>query len=270
MKNSFQSFYLDSPLVPGRVFDVFEPSPDIPVRDTALFCVHGGGWRAGSRTVYHKCMEILGEKGYFTATPDYRLDAPDAFAQLADVRESFDCFAGMLKEKGHPCRIAVCGSSAGAHLASLLAFALPGECGEDVSCLKHPEIRPAAAILQATPYDFLPNQWRFPSFWKTMTGIAGAPYEKDPERYERLSLKNYVRQDNVPVFFIEAELEHLFPSDLTLKIVRAHREMGIPSQWKVYERMEHGFLFGLERPKQREAFEDLCKFLEGTLETPLS
>ena len=106
-----------------------------------------------------------------------------------------------------------------------------------------------------------------PTFWNTMQGIAGAPYEKDPERYERLSLNNYIREDNPQIFFIEAELEHLFPSELTLELAKRQREMGINSQWKVYKRVEHGFLYELKRKAQLEAFEDLCAFLEDKLET---
>ena len=43
--------------------------------------------------------------------------------------------------------------------------------------------------------------------------------------------------------------------------------MGIKSQWKVYTRMEHGFLYELKRKGQIEAFEDICLFLEDRLDT---
>lgn len=267
MRRSYTSFYLDTPIITGRALDIFEPLPGTPVEETALFFVHGGGWRAGSRQSYHPIMEAFAQRGFITASTGYRLYAKNAFEQLSDIRESFDAFADFLMEKGRPVKIAVYGTSAGAHLASLLACALPGECGEDVSKLKHPEIRPSSALLQSTPYDFLPYDWRIPAFWSSMCGIAGVPYEKSPETYERLSLKNYIRSDNPPIFFMEAELEHLFPMDLTLKIAKEQRQMNIPSQWKVYSRMEHGFFFELTREGQKEAFEDMCNYLKGDFET---
>lgn len=267
MKNSFTTFYHDSPLVLGRSFDFFDVTPGTELRNRAIFFVHGGGWRGGSKVNYHTLMDAYSQKGYLTATTDYRLNAPNAFEQLKDIRQSFDCFVEILMQKKRPLDIAVHGTSAGAHLASLLCCALPGECGEDVSCLKHPEVRPSACFVQATPYDFLPYDWRIPAFWNSMQDIAGIPYAEDPAPYEKLSLKNYIRKDNPVFFFMEAELEHLFPVDLTLEIARKHREMGIPSQWKNYSRMEHGFFFDLARPKQREAFEDTCLFLEGKLQT---
>lgn len=264
MKHTFNSYYLDSPLVKGRVFDVFEPEEI--TKDVALFIVHGGGWRAGTRAHFHEIMEALNDRGYLTASTDYRLNAKDAFQQLKDVRDAYNRFVELLKEKNRPLKIAVYGESAGAHLASLLLFAAPGACGEEYDSTVE-WVKPAMGILQATPVDFLPWEGIMPQFWATMQNIAGAPYDQDPERYERLSLKNYVSKDNPQIFFVEAELEHLFMSKYTLEIVKQHREMGIESHWKVYSMVEHGFFYELKRKRQLEAFEDICLFLDGKLET---
>ena len=264
MNHKFQSYYLDKPLVKGRVFDIFEPEQI--TRDTAVFFVHGGGWHAGSRSFAHEFMEKLNDRGYLTASTDYRLNGVTAFDQLQDIREAYDRFVTFLKQKKRPLKIAVFGESAGSHLASLLLFAEPGECGE-VNHLENEWVKPHQGILHATPYDFLHWEGMMPQFWATIQGVAGAPYEKDPERFERLSLKNYVRKNNPQTFFIEAELEHLFPSEYTLEIAKRHRAMGIQSHWKVYHRVEHGFFYELKRKAQLEAFEDFCLFLEDKLQT---
>ena len=128
---AFQSYFLDKPLVKGRIFDVFEPAAGVPVKDVAIFFVHGGGWRAGSRTGFYEIMEAFGKLGYITCTTDYRLNV-NGFEQLSDIREAYDCFVDILKKRNHSCRIAGHGSSAGAHLASLLCCAKPGECGENI------------------------------------------------------------------------------------------------------------------------------------------
>lgn len=269
MRNSFQSFYLDSPLVKGRIFDVFEPAEGVPVQDVAIFFVHGGGWRSGARSGFHEIMEAFGERGFITATTDYRLSGVNCFEQLSDIREAYDCFVKLLKERNHSCRIAVHGSSAGAHLASLMCCAKPGECGEDISELKYPEVRPEMAFLQATPHDFKHWEGMMPQFWAQMQGAAGAAYDAEPEVFERLSLNNYIKPDNPRMFFMEAELEHLFPSELTLEIARQHRAMNINSQWKVYTRVEHGFFYELKRKMQLEAFEDICKFIDNKLVTDI-
>ena len=266
----FTSYYLDDPIQKERVFDVFEPAEGAPERDIAVFLVHGGGWRAGTRVGHHVKMEELSRRGYICASTDYRLGSATAFEQLSDIREAYDKFVEILKERGiaNP-RLAVYGGSAGAHLATLMCFAKPGELGEDISKLKYPEVRPEKIAVQATPYDFLPYEGIMPQFWNLMQSVAGAPYDKEPERYERLSLKNLIRQDNPEIFYIEAEYEHLFDPRLNLKIARKHRELGIKSHWKMYDRVEHGFTYDFSREMAKLAFENLCSFLENKLETEL-
>ena len=267
MRNRYFSYYLDKPIVKGRVFDVFEPEEC--TRDIAVFFVHGGGWRYGSRADLHLFMEILADMGYYVASADYRLNAKDAFAQIADVREAYDTFVTILKERGiaEP-RIAIVGGSAGAHLAAMVAYAAPGECSEECH-LVNEWIAPELAILQATPIDFCPYEAIMNSTKDMLEGIAGAKYDDKPELFELLSPKNYIRESNPPTFFVEAEREHLFPPEETLAVCRKHREMGIPSQWRVYEAMEHGFLFELRRKGQKAAFADMCAFLERKLDTEI-
>ena len=43
--------------------------------------------------------------------------------------------------------------------------------------------------------------------------------------------------------------------------------MGIQTHWKVYHLMEHGFFYELRRKGQKDAFRDICLFLEDRLET---
>lgn len=260
----YSSYYLDVPLQEGRVFDLFEPASI--TLDTAVFFVHGGGWIGGSRTIFHKIMEAMNNRGYLCASTDYRLKGVSAFEQLQDIREAYDAFVTLLKQKKRPLKIAVYGSSAGSHLASLLVCADPGECGENCR-LSNKWVKPAYGILHATLHDFLPREWMMPQVWSGMQRAAGAPYELDPDRYEKLSLKNFIRKTNPPLFFIEAEYEHLFPSKYTLEFVKKHRKWKIMSHWKVYSGMEHGFFYELVRKAQLEAFEDICAFLEGKLKT---
>ena len=128
MNHLFQSYYLDRPLVKGRIFDVFEPEEI--TKDTAVFFVHGGGWHGGSRSFCHEFMQELNNRGWLAASTDYRLSGVTAFDQLQDIREAYDRFVSLLKRKQRPLKIAVYGESAGSHLASLLLYAEPGECGE--------------------------------------------------------------------------------------------------------------------------------------------
>lgn len=268
MGRKFCSYYLDSPIVTGRCFDVFEPEKI--TRDTAVFFIHGGGWIAGSRTTYHKIMQFLNARGWLCASTDYRLastvryrsgDGITAIDQLKDIREAYDKFVSILKERALPLKIAVFGSSAGAHLTSLLATADPGECGEKVE-LVNPWVKPVKAILQATPTGMEPWEDIFPQGWEMMQGNAcGWRYEENPEIFRKLSMTTYLRSDNPPCFFIEAGNEHIFPPQRNLEVVDKQRQMGIASFWKLYPSAEHGFVYDVKTRIQQEALSDMMRFL---------
>lgn len=259
--SEFRSFYLDDPLQTGRVFDLFTAAPDVPEQQVAVFFIHGGGWRNGSRQKFHSIMEAFGKRGFITASTDYRLYARDAFEQLSDVRAAYSSFATWIRNSGRQVKIAVFGESAGAHLASLLVCAAPGACGEK-NDFSDPWVKPVMGILQATPVDFLPWDGMMPQTWSMMQNIAGVPYDQAPEVYGRLSLKNYISPANPPLFFMEAELENMFLSEHTAKVAELHRQWGINTRWKCYEKMEHGFFYELKRRAQLEAFEDICTILQ--------
>ncbi|MFA6929021.1 MAG: alpha/beta hydrolase [Lentisphaeria bacterium] len=262
----YQSYYLDFPLQSGRVLDLFKPEQ---IReDTAVFFVHGGGWQAGSRSNFHPLMEKLNQQGFLCASTDYRLVAPSLpgnpcitiLDQLSDIRQAYDAFCCIMKELDRPLNIAVFGSSAGAHLASLLLCTDPGECGEVCKQETHWS-KPVCGLLQSTPATFTPWPNIFPHIWSSMQQAAGCTYDANPELFQRLSLNQYIRPDNPPLFFLEAENEHMFPARMNQKIVDMHRNMNIPSKLKIYPDAEHGFLYAASRPVQIEALNDLIEFV---------
>ncbi len=253
----FESYYLDDPIVPGRVFDLF--APEKATRPIALFFVHGGGWRAGSRTGFHEIMQGFNREGFICAAADYRLDV-DAFRQLQDIREAYMAFADWLRQRRRPARIAVHGSSAGAHLAGLLLLAPPGAAGEPWNPARQ-WLKPEAGMLQATPVEFAPWPDIFPPIAVEMARAAGKSYAEAPERYRQLSLSSYLSPDNPPLLFLEAENEHMFPSRMVTDFLHRQQALGVPSEQKFYTMAEHGFFYALTRRQQLEAFRDMLDFL---------
>ncbi|MDA1250566.1 MAG: alpha/beta hydrolase fold domain-containing protein [Planctomycetota bacterium] len=59
-------------------FDIALPSGEGQMRPTVL-CIHGGGWRAGSRASYHEQVKSLAKLGYVAATVEYRLTSVQQF-----------------------------------------------------------------------------------------------------------------------------------------------------------------------------------------------
>ena len=261
MKFELQTIYLDEPIVQGRALDIFYPAEI--TRKSAIFFVHGGGWHAGNRTDYHPIMEELCGRGFVCATTDYRLARPGITPvdQITDIRLAYEKFVIELEKRGIPTRIAVFGTSAGAHLASLLLCAEPGEVGEE-NQLTRSWVKPECGLLQATPAQYRPWIGAFPHIYNTMERVAGAAYEENPDIYERLSLDRYIRPGNPRLFFMEAQYEHDFPSKMNYALVEKHWKYKINSWFKVYADAEHGFFYATTRTCQREAFEDFIRFTE--------
>ncbi len=260
-KYTFQSIYFDHPIVKGRVLDIFEPLDGTVKKDSTLFIVHGGGWRGGSRDKFHEIMGVLAARGYTVCSTDYRLNAKDAFEQIKDIREGYMIFVDYLRSQNRPVKIFVYGESAGSHLASMLVCS-------DLEMVEN-WVKPAGGIFHATPCSFVPWEGMMDGAGSMMRSIAGVDYQSHPEVYEKLSLTNHISADDPQIFFIEAELEHMFFPEYTLREAHRLRQFGVPVYWKMYRNMEHGFLYTLNRAGQREALEDIVLFMEGKLDIPL-
>ncbi|MEI3005134.1 MAG: hypothetical protein V8T87_11025 [Victivallales bacterium] len=216
--------------------------------------------------------KVPNELGYICASTDYRLPGPvrfsdspgvTAFDQLQDIRESYDRFVSLLKTMGRPLKIAVFGTSAGAHLASLLLCAAPGECGEHCE-LRNEWVKPSCRFLQSMPVVFEPWQDIFPQIWHAMQFFAaGCMYETNPKRFQAFSLAQIYSQGQSAAAVSGSGKRAHVPLVHTLELVREHNSLGIPSQWKVYKNAEHGFLYSLERPVQRKVFDDIQRFIAG-------
>jgi acetyl esterase/lipase len=89
-----------------------------------LVFLHGGSWRTGDRSLYKALGNRLARAGIGAAIPSYRLMPQNPHpAQIEDVAAAFAWVVRNIAEHGgDPSRIYLCGHSAGAHLAALLAL----------------------------------------------------------------------------------------------------------------------------------------------------
>ena len=88
----------------------------------AVICIHGGGFRAGSREGYNKLCLTLAQNGYVAATISYRLAPKFQFpAAVHDTKAAVRWLrANAVKFNVDPARIGVTGGSAGGHLVQFL------------------------------------------------------------------------------------------------------------------------------------------------------
>lgn len=88
----------------------------------AVICIHGGGFRAGTRDGYDQLCVRLAERGYVAATISYRLAPKHRFpAAVHDTKAAVRWLRAHAAEyRVDPERIGVTGGSAGGHLAQFL------------------------------------------------------------------------------------------------------------------------------------------------------
>lgn len=88
----------------------------------AVLCIHGGGFRAGTRDGYDGLIKQLAARGYVAVTVSYRLAPKYPFpAAIHDVKAAVRWLrANAAKYHLNPERIGVTGGSAGGHLALYL------------------------------------------------------------------------------------------------------------------------------------------------------
>ena len=112
----------------------------------AIICIHGGGFRAGTREGYDKLCLTLASQGYVAITVTYRLAPKYQFpAAVQDCKTAVRWLrANAAKYHVDPKRIGVTGGSAGGHLAQFLGVTMGVKAFEgegysdqssDVSCV---------------------------------------------------------------------------------------------------------------------------------------
>jgi len=109
----------------ATVLDVVRSDETPAAAAPAVFYVHGGSWRGGSRVTEAGVVERLARAGYLGVNVDYRLVPDGVFPAAVD-----DVFCAFAYVQAHtddlgidPARIAVMGYSAGGHLIGMVSTA---------------------------------------------------------------------------------------------------------------------------------------------------
>jgi acetyl esterase/lipase len=132
--------------------DVFAPQAATGTAPVLVF-FHGGGWHVGEKSEYEFAGRAFAAQGFITVVPNYRL-TPEA--KFPDFLE--DCAtavkwvqANIAKYGGDPRRIVLCGHSAGAYNAVMLALdtRYAKQSGFDLTSIK-------GVVGLSGAYDFLP------------------------------------------------------------------------------------------------------------------
>jgi acetyl esterase/lipase len=174
--------------------DIVLPASTAPT--PIVICIHGGGWKGGSRSTYRFLGPLLAERGFAAFSIDYRLVRGDQNrypAAVDDVRAAVAYVRDHAAELNvDPKRVVLMGDSAGAHLAALVGLTL------------QPAV--AAVIGVFGVYD-LAAQWQSDLLSRPSDNIAqlflGAALMENRKRYFEASPLSYVESGKGgPAFFL--------------------------------------------------------------------
>jgi acetyl esterase/lipase len=137
---------------PRQALDLYVPEGLAAPAPVLLF-FYGGSWQSGSKATYRAFGQAFASQGIVTAVADYRLYPRVKYpAFVEDGARAFRFLHDRVAQHGgDPARIVLCGHSAGAYIATMLAL---NPLYLDALDASPAQIRAVIGI--AGPYDFLP------------------------------------------------------------------------------------------------------------------
>ena len=217
--------------------DIHHPTKKGESPSPVILWMHGGGWRNGSRK-NSKLVEWLTGHGWAIVSIDYRLTDTAPFpAQLEDCRAALQ----WLRNEGEdhhldPARVVVSGLSAGAHLASLLAFSLPEE--SDVVCGVLHFYGPSDFV-QMSRYAKAPDApLNQPE--SNVYQLLGGPLRDNLELAKKASPVTHLQPNDPPLLILVGDQDSLMTQRQCRRLHEAARAAEIRSELHIIPGAGHG------------------------------
>ncbi|MFK7696796.1 alpha/beta hydrolase [Paenibacillus sp. HJGM_3] len=239
-----------------RYIDLFVPERN-PSKMCILF-IHGGGWSAGSKEQFHSLASHFCGLGYTCASLSYRLSGPYKFpAQIEDARLGMS----FLKWNAdrylfEPERIAAFGSSAGGHLALLLALIQPGDSMGSVPGLTEKNTLPCAVIAYCPVTDLKREK-------QSYAQLIGSSFADARELYRSASPVDWPQPANIPMLVINGDEDTTTPLAASEAYCQKVREAGGRAKLVVLPGVKHGFGYGVTTEAQLVSVRHAERFLDG-------
>ncbi|HBV65375.1 MAG TPA: lipase [Rhodopirellula sp.] len=211
--------------------------------------VHGGAWRAGSRT--RVPVTRLLEHGLAIASVDYRLSGQAAFpAQVHDINRAIDYLHLNADELGlDPARFAIAGSSAGGHLAALVGVshgiaALSAPTPQALATnSKSPQLKAIVSFFGASNLQTILQQStphglsvRVPALQLLLRGQP----DQNPELAKLASPVTHVDSNDPPLLLLHGDQDPQMPINQSHELEGAYRRAGCPVHFDVVHGGGHG------------------------------
>ncbi len=186
------------------------------VNGKTVLWVHGGGWNAGSPQFFDFVGQCIAGAGYPFISLGYRLSPKNKYPiQLEDVCAGYKAALAFLRGKGiASSRIVVSGSSAGAHLSSILCY------GQNVQATYGVDLSNVIGYIGiGGPYCFLENQgWVLRTLLKQLFA----------EGYDRMQGEpcNLMGKSSIPMLLMQSEHDGLIDYSCAERLAEKAASLG--------------------------------------------
>ena len=223
--------------------DLYLPKVNNP---PLLIYVHGGAWRAGSKTDV-PILKLLNH-GFAIASVDYRLSTEAAFpAQVHDIKAAIR-FLRAKAELYHlnAASVGIVGSSAGGHLAALVGVtnghpALEGTVGQPLS--QSSSVQCIVSLYGASNLQTILSQstdiglqMRVPA----LELLLGGQPDQKPELARLASPVAQLDSKDPPLLLIHGDADPQMPTAQSQEFEQAYKALSLPVEYLVMPESGHG------------------------------
>ena len=205
--------------------DIYEPKAlkkDAPL----IIFIHGGAWEKGKKSNVLHYLISYAQKGYITATIQYRLSGVAKYpAQILDVEDAVKWLKFHAKDYNiNVNKVAIAGGSAGAHLAMQYAYTHSSNTVDSNGISTNVQ----AVINIYGPSDLTTE---IAKKEKRVHRLFGKTYEEAPQLYKQASPILYVNKDSPPTISFHGTLDELVPYGQSKKLHETLQTYRVPSYY---------------------------------------
>jgi acetyl esterase/lipase len=209
----------------------------------AIACIHGGGFRAGTRQGYDSLCIRLAERGYVAVTVSYRLAPTYQFpAAIHDVKAAIRWLrADAKKYRIDPDRIGVTGGSAGGHLAQFLGVTADVKQFEGEGGNAEQSSRVACVVNYFGPSDFTKSYGKSVDAAEVLPLWLGGNLDQVRQKHILASPLSWVTPDAAPTLCIHGTEDKYVAYEQAVWLIDRLKAAGVEAELLTLEKAGHGF-----------------------------
>lgn len=215
-------------------------------RPPLILFIHGGGWKGGNRK---NCkIAWVAAHGYAIASIDYRLSQEAIFpAQIHDCKGALRWLRAHQEEYQYDAsRIVVAGTSAGGHLAALMATSGGvKELEGDTAGHRDQSARVQGALDYYGPTDFIMRSTNQPAKTEDPKGsvykLLGGPVKENQELARLASPVTHITDDDPPLLILHGKKDTTVYLPQSERIKQIYDERGLNAQLLIEPKKWHGW-----------------------------